>query len=153
MPNLSVKINMTLANLYRMLKGHFFINKQMESSQAQEFAKMLNIKTADLNQHINTLSGGNQQKALIARCLMTNPKIIIFDEPTRGIDIGAKVKFISTLTDWHSRELQLSLFLLSWPEILAMSDRILVMREGRIAGEFSAEEANQTLLITAAFGL
>lgn len=153
MPNLSVKINMTLANLYRMLKGHFFINKQMEASQAQEFAKMLNIKTADLNQHINTLSGGNQQKALIARCLMTNPKIIIFDEPTRGIDIGAKSEIYKHINRLAQQGIAVIIVSSELAEILAMSDRILVMREGRIAGEFSAEEANQTLLISAAFGL
>lgn len=153
MPNLSVKLNMSLANLYRMIKGMIFVDKKQENQECKAFAGNLNIKTAGLNQHINTLSGGNQQKALIARCLMTNPQIIIFDEPTRGIDIGAKSEIYKHINQLAKQGIAVVIVSSELTEILAMSDRILVMREGTVAGEFLAEEADQTTLISAAFGV
>ncbi|TBL46134.1 ATP-binding cassette domain-containing protein, partial [Klebsiella oxytoca] len=100
--------------------------------------KLFNIKTPSINQIIGFLSGGNQQKVAIARGLMTRPKVLILDEPTRGVDVGAKKEIYQLINKFKQEGLSIILISSEMPEVMGMSDRILVMHEGRISGEFSA---------------
>ena len=103
----------------------------------------MRIKTPTLNETIGNLSGGNQQKALIARCLMTNPRILILDEPTRGIDVGAKAEIHRLISDLAAKGLAIIMISSEMPEILGMSDRIMVMHEGHVSGFLDRAEATQ----------
>jgi ribose transport system ATP-binding protein len=148
---LGVRENITLANLNKMTKK-LFCNKQREKELSEEFVEQLNIKTPGTEQKVRFLSGGNQQKVVLAKWLCTQCNILIFDEPTRGIDVGAKVeiyKLMNQLVQGGKAVLMISSEL---PEILGMSDRILVMHEGRITGEFMREEATQEKIMKCATG-
>lgn len=112
----------------------------------------LDIHAASLNQAIGSLSGGNQQKAIIARWLLSGPKVLILDEPTRGVDVGSKSEIHRLISRLAARGLAVIMVSSEMPEILGMSDRVIVIRDGEIAGEFSREEANQETLIQRAFG-
>ena len=111
---------------------------------------MFNIKTPSQDQQIALLSGGNQQKVAIAKGLMTKPKVLILDEPTRGVDVGAKKEIYQLINKFKEEGLSIIMVSSDMPEVLGMSDRILVMREGRINGEFSRENATQEKLLKAA---
>lgn len=142
----SVKHNITLASLSRNNKGVLLdLNKENEITRSK--IKEFNIKTPSPGQVVNYLSGGNQQKVVLAKVLLNDPDIIIFDEPTRGIDIGAKMeiyKMITALTDKGKAIIMISSEL---PEILGLSDRILVVRNGRIVKELNGTEATQELVM------
>ncbi|MGV3069346.1 ATP-binding cassette domain-containing protein, partial [Proteus mirabilis] len=114
--------------------------------------KLVNIKTPSINQIIGFLSGGNQQKVAIARGLMTRPKVLILDEPTRGVDVGAKKEIYQLINKFKQEGLSIILISSEMPEVMGMSDRILVMHEGRISGEFSANNVTQEMLMAAAVG-
>ena len=103
----------------------------------------LRVKTPTLDETIGNLSGGNQQKALIARCLMTNPRILILDEPTRGIDVGAKAEIHRLISDLAAKGMAIIMISSELPEILGMSDRIMVMHEGHVSGFLDRAEATQ----------
>lgn len=105
--------------------------------------KKLNIKTPTIDQLIENLSGGNQQKVVIAKWLINDAEILIFDEPTRGIDVGAKSEIYTLMNELTSQGKSIIMISSELPEILRMSDRIAVMCEGRITGELSIEEASQ----------
>jgi len=129
----TVKENITLANLDVYKKGAF-IDRNREIDDTKKFIKALDIKVSGINQLIEEMSGGNQQKTLISRWLLKEPKIVIFDEPTRGIDVGAKYeiyRIIRMLAEEGKAVLMISSEL---PEIIGLSDRIMVMRRGRIEG-------------------
>jgi inositol transport system ATP-binding protein len=148
---LSVRDNMTVASLRRFSPGGILNKRKMDQAcRAQREA--LAIKTPSLAQLISLLSGGNQQKVLVSRWLLTTPDILMIDEPTRGIDVGAKAeihRLMSTLAKEGKAVLMVSSEL---PEILGMSDRVLVMHEGRITGEFGRDEVTQEKIMTAATG-
>jgi inositol transport system ATP-binding protein len=148
---LSVRDNMVVASLDRFSPSGFLQKRRIEAAcKAQREA--LAIKTPSLAQLIKLLSGGNQQKVLVSRWLLTTPDILMIDEPTRGIDVGAKAeihRLMSTLAKEGKAILMVSSEL---PEILGMSDRVLVMHEGRIKGEFSRAEATQVKIMQAATG-
>ena len=142
----SVKHNITLSSLKNCSNG-MFIDLRKEKNVADEQVRKFNVKTPSSNQVINYLSGGNQQKVVIAKVLLNNPDIIIFDEPTRGIDIGAKseiYKMIAELADKGKAIIMISSELI---EVLGLSDRILVVRKGRISKDLKAEEATQELIM------
>jgi inositol transport system ATP-binding protein len=142
----SVKQNVTLSALKKCSNG-FLLNLEKENKIADAEIKQFNIKTPSRNQSVNFLSGGNQQKVVLAKVLLNDPDIIIFDEPTRGIDIGAKMeiyKMIAALADKGKAIIMISSEL---PEILGMSDRILVVRNGRISKELQAAEATQEMIM------
>ncbi|RSL31477.1 sugar ABC transporter ATP-binding protein [Salibacterium salarium] len=149
--DMSVKENILLAELKKH-KENMKINWNSLNRTADEYIKSLNIKTASRDQPISGLSGGNQQKAVIARWLSTNPKVLLLDEPTRGVDIGAKTeihKIISELADEGLAVLMISSEL---PEVIGVSDRIFVMHEGRITGQLHKQEATQERIMYYATG-
>ena len=148
---LSVSDNMTVASLERYSPGGWLQKRRMNAA-AQRQREALAIKTPTLAQLIKLLSGGNQQKVLVSRWLLTTPDILMIDEPTRGIDVGAKAE-IHRLMSALAKEGKAILMVSSeLPEILGMSDRVLVMHEGRLTGEFSRDEVTQEKIMTAATG-
>ena len=150
--SLSVKFNISLAYLKKITK-YSIVNKKRETVDALDMVKKLSIKTAGLAGIINKLSGGNQQKVIIAKWLLTDPAILILDEPTRGIDVGAKAeiyKLIGQLVDQGKAVLMVSSEL---PELMGICDRIMVIRDGRIAGEFSRGEFSSEKIMSCAFGV
>jgi inositol transport system ATP-binding protein len=149
MGSLSVRDNMTIANLNRFSPGWILRKRQMEAACTSQ-REALAIKTPSLSQLIKNLSGGNQQKVLVSRWLLTLPDVLMIDEPTRGIDVGAKSE-IHRLMSGLAKEGKAILMVSSeMPEILGMSDRILVMAGGRITAELSRAEATQEKVLEAA---
>ena len=148
---MSVKENMSLTALDHFSKvGR--IRHDSEQLAVDDFILMFNIKTPSRDQQIGLLSGGNQQKVAIAKGLMTRPNVLILDEPTRGVDVGAKKEIYQLINKFKQDGLSIIIVSSEMPEVLRMSDRILVMREGRISGEFSREDATQEKLLAAAIG-
>jgi ribose transport system ATP-binding protein len=140
---LDVKTNVAMSSMNRFLTQGLFLDQAAMRTTAQGFVRQLSIKTPSVEQPVRLLSGGNQQKIVIAKWLLRDCDILFFDEPTRGIDIGAKseiYKLLNTLAEQGKAIVMISSEL---PEVLRMSHRILVMCEGRITGELSAEEASQ----------
>lgn len=148
---LSVRDNITIAALPKYSpKGFLRMAEIKKDSEAQRQA--LRIKTPTLEQLIRNLSGGNQQKALIARWLLTVPEILMIDEPTRGIDVGAKSEIHRLMSQLAQQGKAIIMVSSELPEILGMSDRVIVMHEGRISGELSRAEANQESIMQLATG-
>lgn len=138
----TVTENSTLASLDEFING-IFINKKKEKCVCKEFVEKLRTKTASTETAVITLSGGNQQKVVIAKWLVKNCDILIFDEPTRGIDVGAKSEIYSLMNELVAQGKSIIMISSELPEILRMSDRVIVMSEGRITGEIPIEEATQ----------
>jgi erythritol transport system ATP-binding protein len=147
-PTLSVADNMILSSLSRYLKG-FYLSRQKERKSVREMIRDLSLKVADPNQIITSLSGGNQQKVVVARGLMTTPKVLLMDEPTRGIDVGAKADMFEIMSRLANQGLGILFVSSELKEVLAMADRILVMAKGRITGEFKHGEATESALVAA----
>ncbi len=148
---LSVKENMSLCALDLMSKG-LQLDHAKEATAVENFMRLFNVKTPSRDQIIGNLSGGNQQKVAIAKGLMTCPKVLILDEPTRGVDVGAKKEIYQLINQFKKEGMSIILVSSEMPEVLGMSDRILVMHEGQISGEFMAEHANQEQLMACAVG-
>lgn len=146
-PQLSVKTNMTLVSLKQVVKG-FAIQGKKEKNDVQKMVDQLLIKTPNMKQYISKLSGGNQQKVLLARWLMKeNLKLLIIDEPTRGIDVGAKAEIYHLIHNLAKQGLAILVVSSEMTEILGMCNRIYVMKDGEITAEVDAEEATETLLL------
>ena len=140
-PPLSVAENLGLASLER--NTHVgLVNRREQRKQARKMIEDLNIRTPGPEQEIRYLSGGNQQKAVIGKWLLADSKVLIMDEPTRGIDVGAKVEIYELMNELTENGAGILMISSDLPEVLGMSDRILVMSGGRITGELSVEEAN-----------
>ncbi|MCF7934760.1 MAG: sugar ABC transporter ATP-binding protein [Synergistales bacterium] len=151
--NRAVDTNITLLQLIERRFGGFFINRSAQRQEAEQLADRLNVRYADLSQEISSLSGGNQQKVVIAKGLSVTPTILILDEPTRGIDIGAKAEIHELMNRLTHRGMAIIMISSELPEILGMSDRIVVMRQGTVAGEFAGEEtAGESVMWVAAGG-
>ena len=148
---LSVKENMSLCALGKLTKG-CQIQHAEEVIEVDKFIKIFNIKTPTRDQIIGNLSGGNQQKVAIAKGLMTRPNVLILDEPTRGVDVGAKKEIYQLINKFKSEGMSIILVSSDMPEVLGMSDRIMVMHEGRITGEFDAKDADPEKLLACAVG-
>ena len=131
----SVAKNITVAAMRRILRARIVIDSRREEQAAVGYVDELGIRTPSVHQKIGFLSGGNQQKAIIARCLFAQPKVVIFDEPTQGIDIGAKSEVYRLINHYAHSGGAVLLISSELPELIGISDRILVMRSGRIAGE------------------
>jgi len=145
----SVRFNVSLAALGRYARG-LLINQPRERAAVQEYIRDLRIKTPSQATVVNTLSGGNQQKVALAKCLLTQPRIVLMDEPTRGIDVGAKVEIYSLINRLAARGIGILMVSSELPELLAMCDRIVVLCEGRLTGEFSRDQATQEKILEAA---
>jgi ABC-type sugar transport system ATPase subunit len=145
---LSVSDNMTIARL-KYLRGKLnFIDKKKTRALATEYVEKLAIKTPSLNQIINNLSGGNQQKTIVARWLMNKPKILFMDEPTHGIDIGAKSEIYRIIDDLSKTGVSVILLSSELPEVLSMCDRIMVMHHGELRGILNHDEADQVKIMS-----
>ena len=149
---LPVRENVSLANLGALTTAGF-VRRSAERTITQRFIDALQIRTPSMEQKVVNLSGGNQQKVVLAKWLALNPKLLIVDEPTRGIDVGAKAEVHLLLSRLAQQGVGILMISSELPEILGMSDRILVMREGRIAGELSRAEATQEAIMSLATGL
>jgi len=147
--NRSVAENVSLANI-GVIERQGILNAQAEREMVEEHVRQLNIKTPNIHQQAEYLSGGNQQKVVIAKWLATNPKILMLDEPTRGIDVNGKNEIYKLISELANAGLGIIMVSSELPEILAIADRILVLSEGRKTGEFSQQEANEELLMKAA---
>lgn len=145
---MSVADNMLLASLKKYMTG-FYLSRKKEDDNVDSLIKELSLKVADPHQIITSLSGGNQQKVVVAKGLLTAPKILLMDEPTRGIDVGAKAEIFEIMSRLAGQGLGIILVSSELKEILGMSDRILVMSKGRITGEFSKETATEEALVAA----
>jgi ABC-type sugar transport system ATPase subunit len=127
-----------------------FIRSKAERSLIQQYLERLRIKTPSPETKVATLSGGNQQKVVLTKWLAIKPQILILDEPTRGIDVGAKAEIHRIISDLAGQGVGILMISSELPEILGMSDRILVMHEGRITGSLNREEATQEKIMALA---
>ena len=146
-----IKTNISLASLKHLCRRGSIIGN-LEILKTQEFMKLLRIKASSVNQETGSLSGGNQQKVVLAKWLLTNPKILILDEPTRGIDVGAKVEIYNEMNNLVDQGMCIIMISSELPEILGMSDRIYVMGSGQIKGELDWKEATQETILGYAIG-
>jgi inositol transport system ATP-binding protein len=145
---LAVRVNLSMAAHGRIKRWGVFIDEAAERAMVEEYRKKLNIRMASQEQLIASLSGGNQQKVTLARWLALRPKVLIVDEPTRGIDIGAKVEVHQLLFDMAQSGIAIIAISSELPEVMAISDRIITMREGHVTGEIRSEQANEEILMS-----
>jgi ABC-type sugar transport system ATPase subunit len=150
-PDLSIRENLTLASLRKFVRGGL-LSQRGERSETRNRIAELDIRPAEPERGIGTLSGGNQQKVIIARWLLCEPKVLILDEPTKGVDVGAKAEIHRIIGQLVAGGVAVIVISSELPELLSVSDRILVMREKRLVAEFPREEATQELIMTAAAG-
>jgi len=143
----SITQNMTLPSLKSLCRWRFFVNEVAERALVEKYRQALRIKMPNHATPIGKLSGGNQQKVLLARCMALAPKVLIVDEPTRGIDIGAKAEVHEVLAQMAKQGVAVIVISSELPEILAVSDRIAVFREGRITGVVTGERADEHILM------
>ena len=129
------------------------ISSGKDRSMAKKYIDRLQIKCPTMEQLTKNLSGGNQQKVVLAKSLASNSRIIIFDEPTRGIDVGAKKEIYDLINQLASQGMAIIMISSEMPELLGMSDRIIVMHEGEVTGELSKEEASQVKILELASGI
>jgi ribose transport system ATP-binding protein len=148
---MSVSANICAASLGRLAKLGWR-RPRLESEVVRAMGRALRIKAASYDMEVGDLSGGNQQKVVMGKWLATDPKILLLDEPTRGVDVGAKHEIYQLMNEWTSRGIAILLITSEMPELLAMSDRILVMHRGRITAELSREEATAERVLEAAMG-
>jgi rhamnose transport system ATP-binding protein len=144
--------NVTLPSLSRTSRAGF-LRMAEEFALAREYTARLDLRAASLDQDVGTLSGGNQQKVVIAKWLATRPKVIILDEPTKGIDIGSKAAVHAFMSELAASGLSVIMVSSEIPEIMGMADRVIVMREGRIAGRFERADLTAEKLVRAAAGI
>ncbi len=150
-PDLGVGDNINMASFKKMKKGRL-IDKKLESRAAQDYVDKLNIKTTNLKKRIGDLSGGNQQKAILSRWLQTNPEILILDEPTHGIDVGAKAEIYKIIRDLAKSGITILLISSELPELLMMSDRIVVMSMGKVNGIIEPQDYSEENVMMFATG-
>ena len=128
-----------LPNLSKLYKN-LFINSVKEKNAVEDYKKSLGIKCSTINVTVVTLSGGNQQKAVIAKWLQSEPKLLILDEPTRGIDVGAKFEIYKMMIELAKKGIAIIMISSELPEVMGMSDRIMVVSKGRITGTYTKDE-------------
>jgi inositol transport system ATP-binding protein len=143
----SVARNMTLPSLKRLARWRVFVDERRERELVENYRRALGIKMAGPQVNIGTLSGGNQQKVLLARCMALDPKLLIVDEPTRGIDVGAKAEVHQLLCEMAAGGVAVIVISSELPEVMALSDRIAVFREGRVSGILAAQDASEAALM------
>lgn len=146
-----IGFNMSLSSLGQFSRAGF-VNRSQETSRNQEYFKNLRVKATGLEAVVGRLSGGNQQKVVLGKALMTGPQVVMLDEPTRGIDVGAKLEIYELVNKLTAEGKAVLLVSSELPELIGMSDRILMLNEGRIGGSFTRAEATQEKLMEAAMG-
>jgi ribose transport system ATP-binding protein len=149
---MSVGQNITLAKL-KAFTRLFHLDQKKEQSTIAEYISKLAIKTPSAKQSANNLSGGNQQKTVLAKWLLSNCSVLIFDEPTRGIDVGAKIEVYNIINALAKEGKAVIVITSEIPELLGISDRILVIARGKLCGELTREEATQEAVMTLATGI
>jgi len=149
---MSITSNISLAMLSRYLNRLGLIQRRAEVATAEEFRRRLTIRSSSITTAVEQLSGGNQQKVMLSKWLNADPKLLILDEPTRGIDVGAKAEVHHMINDLAAQGMAVILISSDLPEVLAMSDRLVVMREGRQMGVFDHADATEEKVMTAAMG-
>ena len=152
----SIRENISLPNLPARQKG-LLINQSREKKECEEYSKLLTVKAGSIEHNAYSLSGGNQQKVVIAKWIMANPKVLILDEPTRGVDVGAKSEIHTLMCQFAAKGMAVIMISSELPEVMGMSDRILVYHEGKLNGEVSREEvlsgaATQEVILAKEFG-
>ena len=150
--NLSLKDNVCLPNL-NMFTKYGVVNSKEENQTAKKYIRELRIKTPGIHQKVMFLSGGNQQKVVVSKWLCSHADILIFDEPTRGIDVGSKVEIYQLMNQLTASGVGILMISSELPEILGMSDRIMVMHQGKITGEFLKQDATQEKILKCALGV
>lgn len=150
-PAMNIARNISLASLLAFSPGGWLRTRKEEEAAARA-VKSLDIKIQSLEQEVQTLSGGNQQKVVLARWLETNPKILLLDEPTIGVDVGAKHEIYRLMNQWTAEGKAILFVTSELPELLAMSDRIIVMHRGKITAKFDRDKAGQEKVLQAAMG-
>jgi len=148
---MDINRNISLASLEKISKGGV-IDANDEIRHAERYTAGLRIKTPSIEQKVKNLSGGNQQKVVLGKWLMTGPKVLILDEPTRGIDVGAKCEIYNIVNELVDNGVCVVMISSELPEVLGMCDRVLVMHEGRITGELPVSEATQERVMYHATG-
>ena len=139
---LSIRENIALASLQKLSKNGFMKGKE-EKEQAGRYFKEISIKAPDMDTKLQQLSGGNQQKVVLSKWLMRRPKVLIMDEPTRGIDVGAKYEIYKIMVDLARQGIAIVMISSELPELLSMSDRVMILNEGRVSGILKQEECTQ----------
>jgi ribose transport system ATP-binding protein len=147
---LDVKTNISLSCLNQIENAVGFLNNKADVELSKQYISSLKIKTTSEKQLVKNLSGGNQQKVVIAKCIATSPKVLMLDEPTRGIDINAKMEIYKLIDELAASGLGIIMVSSELPEILAISDRVLVMADGRITAEFETLNATEDSILKAA---
>lgn len=143
---MKVRENITIANLPKLCRMQFVASRQ-EHEKAEEYIAALRVKTTNSEQQVRYLSGGNQQKTIIARWLLNHPKVLFLDEPTHGVDVGAKTEIYDIINQLAKDGVAIVLISSELPEVLMLADRILVMHNGLITGELTHDEANQEVIM------
>ncbi len=151
--NMSVKVNSTLSSINKFSGLFGWINKKQETSTVRDLVKKMTVKTTSIDSLVNSLSGGNQQKVSLIKWLASGCKVIILDEPTRGVDIGAKVEIYKVINQLAEEGVALIMISSEMQEVVGMSDRIIVMREGKLMGELNGNEASEQSLINLCMGV
>ncbi|MEI7584710.1 ATP-binding cassette domain-containing protein [Runella sp.] len=149
-PGMDVKQNISLASLGEQVERNGFLNTKVEADLATKYIQELGIKTSSSGQLIKQLSGGNQQKAILGKWLATHPKVLLLDEPTRGIDVHAKSEIYKLILQLASSGLGIIMVSSELPEIFAVSDRVLVLSEGQLTLETGINQATEDKLLKAA---
>jgi putative multiple sugar transport system ATP-binding protein len=142
-----IRVNTTLAKTSKVSKNGVF-DEDKERMAADEYQRKLNIKCSSTEQNVANLSGGNQQKVLLAKWMFADPDILLLDEPTRGIDVGAKYEIYCIMNQLAKDGRSVVMISSEMPELLGMCDRIYIMNEGNIVGEMPAEEATQEMIMS-----
>jgi len=151
-PGMTVRDNVTLAVLRQLARAGHVVDRSVLEGVARRYVHELHLRPPRTDLPVGSLSGGNQQKVVLAKWLAVDLKVLLLDEPTRGIDVGAKAEIHGLIDELAHRGMAILLISSELPEVLAMSDRILVMSEGRLVGELSREEATQERILALASG-
>ena len=150
--DLSIAENISALDLKRV-SGRFMVRRGREAALAETMRERLGIRCASVHQPVSELSGGNQQKVALAKLLAVNPRVLFVDEPTRGVDIGAKAQIYAILRDLAGQGVGIVAISSELPELIGISDRILVLHQGRIAGEVEGDDMNEETIMQLASGL
>ena len=149
---MSLRENMTIVSLQE-ISDHMVISEKKEKNLASEYYEKLSVKASGIEDNIMNLSGGNQQKIVLSKWLMKNIKVLILDEPTRGVDVGAKVEIYNIVTSMAKRGVAVIMVSSDLPELLGMCDRIIVLNRGTVWGNIERKDFSQNIIMKAATGI